>query len=142
MVKGRKVTTHRRSFLRRQKIEDPSHREKLLKATPNFKYQRIYQLMKGMDKEINHFLVSSEQEAEDTLKVAYELFKILKVTSKDMLISAIRQANSIGVYKVKYIHSLLQPSGQKQDNPVHPQDRKLLEITYEGRNLKEYDELI
>ncbi|MFN3740600.1 MAG: Mu transposase domain-containing protein [Thermodesulfovibrionales bacterium] len=142
VINGRKITTHRRSFGRKQKIENPSHRERLLSKTPNFKYQRIYQLMKGMDKGIEEFLKEAGQEGEDALAIAYELFKLLRGISKETLISAVREANSIRVYRVKYIQSLLQPSGSSHDNPVHPQDRKLLEITYHGRDLGEYDELI
>jgi len=141
VVKGRKVAIHRRTFERKKKIENPSHREGLLNVTPNFKYQRIYQLMKGMDRQINHFLLSVEDEGGDPVEVAYELFKLLKNASKEMLISAIREANSIKAHRIKYIKSLLQPFEQK-DRPVHPQDRRILEIIYEGRDLREYDELI
>jgi hypothetical protein len=76
------------------------------------------------------------------MDVAYELFKILRVVSKEMLVSAIRQANDLGISKVKYLKGLLKLPEDKQDNPVYPQNRKLLEITYEGRELRYYDELI
>jgi len=140
-VKGKKVATHGRVFKKKQKIENPSHREKLLNITPNFKYQRIYQLMKGMDKEIKHFLKSAEQEGQDTVAVSYDLFILLKNVAKETLISAVKMANSIETYKATYIESLLRPSG-RQDNPVHPRDTKLLHIKYEGRQLSDYDELI
>jgi hypothetical protein len=64
------------------------------------------------------------------------------VTAKETLLSAIRQANDLGIAKVKYIISLLHLPTDKQDNPVYPQDTKLLEITYEGRQLDSYDKLI
>jgi hypothetical protein len=42
---------------------------------------------------------------------------------------------------VTYIQGLLGPAGN-QDNPVHPQNHGLLHISYEGRQLSDYDELI
>ena len=60
-----------------------------------------------------------------------------------MLLSAVREANRIGTFKVRYVQSLLQvPPLQVPPNPVFPQESKLLEIGYERRNLKDYDELL
>jgi len=140
-VQGRKVAMHKRVFDRKQKIEHPSHREKLLNITPHFKYQRMYQLLKSMDKNIEHFLKCVEQEGQDPLEVSYELFKLLKGIAKETLISAVKSANSIDTYRVTYIQGLLSPAGH-QDNPVHPQNSGLLHITYEGRQLSDYDQLI
>lgn len=142
MVKGRKVATHRRLFQRKEKSEHPSHREKLLERTPHFKYQRIFALMKGMGNEVKHFLREAEREGEDPVACAYQLFRILRSISKEMLLSAIREANSLKVHKVRYIQSLLQPRGSRETHPVSPQDQKLLEITYKGRELDDYDDLI
>jgi hypothetical protein len=46
------------------------------------------------------------------------------------------------VYKVKYLQSLLQPRQGRPDQSVHPQNPQLLTITYPGRSLKDYDNLI
>jgi hypothetical protein len=46
------------------------------------------------------------------------------------------------IYKVKYLQSLLQPSHHRPDQPVYPQNHQLLTITYAGRSLKDYDNLI
>lgn len=141
-VKDRKIAIHRRLFEKKQKIEHPSHREKLLTVTPQFKQKRIYQLMKNMDKSTEKFISAAESEGQNALDVAHELFKILKSISKETLFSAIRQANDLGITKVKYLISLLHLPDEKQDNPVYPQNTKLLEITYEGRQLSSYDKLI
>ncbi len=140
-VRGRKVASHTRVFKKRQKIENPSHREQLLKTTPKFKYRRIYQLIKGMDESMEHFLNWTEKDGQDPIAGAYELFKLLKGAAKETVISAVKEANGIGTYKITYIQSLLLPSGAK-DNPVRPQDTGLLHIKYEGRQLSDYDELI
>lgn len=137
-AKDRLVATHRRSFGRNEKIEHPSHRERLLQKTPNFKHERIYRLMKNMGKEIDHFLGQAE---DDPLAVAYGLFRLLKTSSKEMLLSAIREANGLNVYKLKYIESILTARPVKEESPVYPQNASLLDISYRKRELTEYDEL-
>lgn len=140
VVKGRKVATHRREFQRKEKRETPTHRERLLSRTPQFKYQRIYQLMKGMAQEVDHFLQRAVEEGENPLVSAYELFKLLRGISRETLLSAVREAIHLKVFRTHYIQSLLQPSCEP--NPVHPQDRSLLEIDYERRKLDDYDDLL
>lgn len=137
----RKIAVHTRLFIKKQKVEHPMHRQKLLKITPLYKQQRTYQLMKGMDKALEHFLNSAQQQGQDPLLWSYELFKLLRGTARETLISAVKTANSLSTYKITYVQSLLRPLGY-QDNPVHPQDTGLLHITYEGRRLSDYDELI
>ena len=108
--------------------------------TPHFKEARIYQLMKKMGREIEIFLHAGENEGEDPFACAHRLFRLLRGMAKETLISAVREANSLGVCRITYVESLLTPGFKEQ--PVHPQKRELLEITYEGRNLADYDELI
>lgn len=141
-VKGRRVALHPRSFDRKQKIEHPPHREKLLQITPQFKAKRMYQLMNHMDKSVTSFLQEAEAEGQNPMEVAYELFKLLTQNSKAVFLSAVREANGLKVYKVKYLQSLLQPYRPRPDQPVHPQNPQLLTITYAGRSLKDYDDLI
>jgi len=142
MVKGNRIASHRRSFNRKEKIEHPTHRETLLRMTPQFKSQRIFQLMDQMDPALHHFLQEAEQEGHNALDIAYDFFKLLKHVSKAMLLSAVREANRIGTFKIRYVKNLLQVPQPQPPNPVFPQERKLLEIDYERRNLKDYDELL
>jgi transposase len=142
MVKGNRIAFHRRSFNRKEKIEDPTHREMLLRMTPRFKSQRIYQLMDQMDPALHHFLQEAGQEDHNPLDIAYEFFKLLKHVSKTMLLSAVREANRIGTFKIRYIQGLLQVPQPQPSNPVFPQESRLLDIDYERRNLKDYDELL
>ncbi len=143
MVKGNRIAFHRRSFGRKERIEDPTHRERLLRMTPQFKSRRIYQLIDQMDPALHLFLQEAEQEGQKPMEIAYEFFKLLKHVSKAMLISAVREANRIGTFKIRYVQSLLQlPQPQPPSNPVFPQESKLLDIDYERRNLKDYEELL
>jgi len=141
VVDGKKCAAHRRSFARHQTIEHPSHREKLLRCTPAFKRERILQLMSRMDKAIEAFIQKAGAEGEDPAEVACELFRLLKGRALESLVSAVREASALGIYKSVYIANLLEPSA-RQPNPVYPQDAKLLGITYEGRKLENYDELL
>jgi transposase len=140
VVDGKRVALHKRYFEKNLTIEHPSHRERLLNMTPHFKEERIYQLMKRMDKEIELFLHTAEKEGEDPRLSAIKLFRLLKNMARETLISAVREANSLGIYRITYVESLLSPGFKEQ--PVHPQKKELLEITYERRDLADYDELI
>jgi len=142
MIKENRIASHRRRFGRKEKIEDPTHRETLLRITPQFKSQRIYQLMDQMDPALHHFLQEAGQEGQNPLETAYDFFKLLKHVSKAMLLSAVREANRIGIFKIRYVQSLLQVPHPQPPNPVFPQESKLLDIDYERRNLKDYDELL
>ncbi len=141
MIDRRKIARHARSFGRYQKIEHPSHREKLLERTPHGKYERIYRLMANMDREIASFLSIAESEGEDRLRTAHGLFRLLQSSSKEMLLSAVREANTLRVYKLRYIESLLGPRGP-QEAAVYPQNASLLDISYQRRELSDYDELV
>jgi hypothetical protein len=142
MIQRNRIAFHRRSFGRKEKIEDPTHRETLLRMTPQFKSRRIFQLMDQMDPALHHFLQEAGQEGQNSLDLAYEFFKLLKHVSKTMLIAAVREANRIGTFKIRYVQSLLQAPQPQPPNPVFPQESKLLAIDYERRNLKDYDELL
>lgn len=142
VVKGKKIAHHKRLFAKKQKIENPKHREKLFCITPDFKYQRIYQVMKKLDTDICKFVNNAEIEGEDGISVAYELFKILRAASKEMFLSAVREANNHGIIKISYLKTILHITDQQEGTPIYPCNTKLLEINYERRNLDEYDKLI
>jgi hypothetical protein len=139
MIGQRKIARHTRSFGRHQKIEHPAHREKLLERTPHSKYERIYRLMSAMGKEIASFLAHAESGGEDRLRCAHGLFRLLRSSSKEMLLSAVREANSLNIIRLGYIESLLAPRG-RGDVAVYPQNASLLDIAYQKRELTEYDD--
>ena len=98
--------------------------------------------MDQMDPALHHFLQEAGQEGQNPLDITYDFFKLLKHVSKAMLLSAVREANRIGTFKLRYVQSLLQVAQPQPPNPVFPQETKLLDIDYERRNLKDYDELL
>jgi transposase len=142
LVQGRRVAAHPRLFTRHGKAESPGHREGLLLRSPRSKFQRIYELMGGLGPEVRSFLESVGAEGEDAVQAAYVLFRLLRDCAKETLLSAVREANALKVYKVKYVHSLLEHAGGTEPPTVRPQDERLLEIVYEARRLDDYDDLI
>jgi transposase len=142
VIQGKRIATHPRLFTRHGKAECPAHREGLLLRSPRTKFQRIYELMAGLGPEIKLFLENAQAEDEDAIQAAYVLFRLLRGTAKETLLSAVREANTLKVYKIKYVHSLLERAGAKEPPTVRPQDERLLEIAYEARRLDDYDDLI
>lgn len=140
IVSGRRVAVHPRLFGRNEKTELPAHREGLLLRSPRTKFQRIYELMAGLGPEIKLFLDNGQAEGEDPLQAAYVMFRHLRGICKETLLSAVREATTLKVYKIKYVHSLLANPGAQEPPTVRPQDERLLEITYEARQLDDYDD--
>jgi hypothetical protein len=141
VIEQKIIARHARLFTQGKTAEHPIHRERLLAVTPHYKYQRIERLMRSINPAIDQFLEHAAKEGQDVFQVAYELFKLLKGVAKETLISAVRTALEINVHKASYIQSLLRP-GASPAHPVHPQDSALLQITYQGRSLHDYDDLL
>ena len=139
IVEGRKRAYHIRSFARNQKIEHPAHRSALLDRTPHGKHERILRLMCRMGHEIGTFINQAEAEGEEPLSTAYSLFRLLLRSSKELLLSAVREANRLHIIRIGYLESLLIPHG-REDAAVYPQNTHLLDITYERRELTDYDD--
>jgi len=141
IVEGRKRAYHVRSFARNQKIEHPAHRRGLLERTPHGKYERILRLMCRMGHEIGTFINQAETDGEEPLDTAHSLFRLLLGSSKELLLSAVREANRRKITRLSYLESLLYPRG-REDAAVYPQHAHLLDITYQTRELTDYDDLI
>lgn len=140
-INNHRVTVHKRCFKKKQLIQNPLHAEKLLdRTTPQFKMQRIYELIHGMDGCFAFFLGHQDDESE-RWQSAYCLFKLLKTHSKEMLQSAVRELNNMKCFKIKALKSLLRLPQAKEVLPVWPQKTDLLNLEYEERRLDEYDGL-
>ena len=137
-VSSQKVAVHPRSFAKNQTLQNPLHAETLLKRTSAFKFPRILSLIQAMDPAFDRFLENQETET-DKPQVAYELFKLLKLYSRAILASAVRELNGMGAFKIKALRSLLNLPGAKEGNPLWPADPGLLNLSYEPRSLEDYD---
>ena len=137
-VSGQKVATHKRSFAKKQIIQNPLHTEKLLKTTPRFKMQRILQLITSMDPVFKNFIFFQDGD-EQRIQASYQLFQLLKTHSRAMLVSAVRELTTMKCFKVKALRSLLNLPDAKEGDPLWPQNTQLMNLTYEERSLKDYD---
>jgi len=135
---GKKVATHKRDFNKKQIIQNPLHTEKLLKTTPHFKMQRVFQLMTDMDPAFRDFIIVQDDDIQ-RVQAAYQLFQLLKTHSKALLVSAIRELNHIKCFKIKALRSLLNLPEPKEGDLLWPQNTQLLNLSYEERSLKDYD---
>lgn len=138
IVSSQKVAVHPRSFGKRELIRNPLHAEKLLERSGHFKYERILQLIKAMDPAFDHFLWAIKEEFEK-LQAAYELFQLLRVYSRTILVSAVEELNGIGSFKIKALRSLLNLPSPKEGDPLWPVNLNLLNLSYTQRSLKDYD---
>ena len=134
----KKVAVHKRSFDKKKIIQNPLHAEKLLNQTPQFKMQRIFQLITGMDPAFNNFLVNQDNDI-NRMDAAYQLFLSLKIYSRAILISAVRELNSMSCFKIKALKSLLNLPESGDTGLLWPQNTKLLNLKYNERSLNDYD---
>jgi len=137
-VEDKMVATHRRSFGRGGMIQNPLHAEVLLNRTARFKMQRILQVMTGMDPAFRHFFDHQDND-DERMEAAYQLFTLLKAYSRGALTSAVRELNSLPCFKIKALASLLNLPVAREGQALWPRDRKLLNLTYEERRLEDYD---
>lgn len=138
---GKRIAIHKRSFDKKQLIRNPLHAERLLENTSQeFKMQRIYQLISSMSPVFKSFLENQENDLA-RIEAGYEIFKLLKSHSRAMLISCVRELNTMHSFKLKALRSLLNLPQPKQAIPIWPQNSKLLDLNYKKRSLNDYDEL-
>jgi hypothetical protein len=137
-IGSQRAAVHARSFERLRLIQNPLHAEALLERTGHFKYRRILQLIQSMDPAFRDFLAAHQDETEK-IQAAYELFRLLKIYSRAILSSAVRELAGMGVFKIKALRSLLNLPSPKETDPLWPSDPKLLTMTYTPRSLKDYD---
>lgn len=139
LFSGKRIALHKRCFGRKQLIQNPLHSQRLLEQTPQFKMRRILQLIRDMDEVFGRFIEHQENESE-AMEAAYQLFILLKSHSRAVLISAVRELNSLGCFKVKALRSLLSLPETKEAAPLWPVNQNLLNLTYQERSLADYDQ--
>lgn len=137
-LSGQKVAAHTRSFGKKQMVQNPLHAERLINTTPAFKMKRILELLTHMDPVFRVFLERQDNDIDRT-NAAYQLFMLLKTHSRSMLLSAVRELNALSCFKIKALMSLLNLPEPKEPQALWPQNRQILNLTYEERRLDDYD---
>ena len=133
-----KVATHKRCFGKKQLIQNPLHSDGLLNRSPQFKPERIKQLIVQMDGALAEFIGHQDDDA-GSLKAAYQIFQLMRTNSRAMVLSGVRELNAMRCFKVKALISLLSVPGIEAPPVVWPKDQRLLDLNYEERNLTDYD---
>ena len=119
-------------------FQNPLHAETLLNHTSRFKMQRILQVISNMDPAFKCFL-DHQDDDDERMEAAYQLFTLLKAYSRGALTSAVRGLNSLVCFKIKALASLLNLPVAREGEALWPRDRRLLNLTYEERRLEDYD---
>jgi len=137
-LSGKIVANHARSFGKAGMFQNALHAEALLNNTPQFKMRRILQAMTGMDPAFGYFFDHQDNE-DERMSAAYQLFILLKTHSRGILVSAVRELNALSCFKIKALMSLLNLPEPQEPNALWPKDGRLLNLTYEERRLDDYD---
>jgi hypothetical protein len=136
-AKGNRVASHPRSFERKKEVLNPLHRSGK-QLSEKGKRDRIYNVIRNMDPEMERFLGQNEQAGEDPYQSAYVFFKLLREHSRGLLMSLVREAIQQRCCRMKWILSRLNLTETSAD-PVSPQNASLLTIDYKPRPLEDYD---
>lgn len=134
-----KVASHPRSFERMKNIINPIHRT-INRLSTRAKRERVLSVIRNLDPVVTKFIDSHGIVGEDPYVEAYELLKLLRLNSKTVLISAVREALTKGSPRIAYVRALLEPTSTHTVTDVLPQDQRILDIDYKARSLEEYDD--
>jgi len=135
----KEVASHPRSFDRYRQIINPLHRS-FSRLSSKAKIQRIHEVIKNMHPSIQQFLLRNQTCGEDPQKTAYEIFRVLKSHSRGIIISAVSECLRIKSPRLKTLLSYLHVNPSEDTESVQPRNMELLSITYQARELEDYDE--
>ncbi len=137
-LSGQKVASHRRCFGREQLVQNPLHAQRLLDRSPQFRLERIKQLIAGMDPALSLFLDGHDND-EERSSAAYQIFQLIRNHSRETVLSAVRELVSMRNFKIRALRSLLGLPAAVETPAVWPKDARLMDLTYEERSLTDYD---
>lgn len=139
-IDQRRVASHPRSFERHKTFINPIHRTVTRLSVPA-KRERILAVIRGMDPAIARFLDAHNSVGEDHYVQAAKIFALLKVHSREVVISAVRETIAKGLPRISSVCALLEPSSAEPAAEVNPQHRGVLDIDYIPRALEDYEKL-
>lgn len=135
----KQVASHPRSFQRYKQFLNPLHRS-YSRISHKAKTQRIHEVIKNMHPALSDFLLRNQTCGEDPYKTAHELFRLMKVHSRGMLISIASECLKRKSPRLKTFLSYLEAGPSETVEAVSPQNGGLLNITYKPRGLEVYDD--
>jgi hypothetical protein len=136
---NKEVASHPRSFERYKQFTNPLHRS-YCRLSSKAKMQRIHYIIKNLHPFMADFLLKNQTCGEDPKKTAYEIFKLLKTHSRGMLTSIASECLKRRSPRLKTFFSYLHMEPTESTEMVQPQNKEILNITYQARKLEEYDD--
>lgn len=136
---NKEVASHPRSFERYKQFINPLHRS-YCRLSSKAKMQRIHDVIKNLHPFMADFLLKNQTCGEEPKKTAYEIFKLLKTHSRGMLISIVSECLKRRSPRLKTFLSYLHMEPTESTEMVQPQNKEILNISYQARKLEEYDD--
>lgn len=137
-LKGNILAAHPRSFERRKTFLSPSHRS-FCRLSTTAKRDRIFTVIKNIDPAIEQFLDQNHGAGENKIDTAYQIFQLVRHSSKATVLSAIREAIRRKKPLLSFVLTLLSTQTDDEHTVVMPKNAGLLNIDYKPRSLEEYE---
>jgi hypothetical protein len=83
--------------------------------------------------------INAHEEIPEREETACEIFYLLRTHSRAMMLSAVRELNAMGTYRIIALRSRLNLPAAREPEAVWPKDTNLLNIKYRERTLDEYN---
>jgi transposase len=140
----KQVTTHFRSWERKQRIELPSHREQVKKLQNKLWRQRDIALLSSLCPEAVDYLSAIAEARQPVQKTAVILLTLKDEYGEAALICAVRKAIAHKAYGAEYIRNILQQEStpKKLHPPVKLKNEELNNLRLAAPSLAEYDAYI
>lgn len=140
----KQVTTHFRSWERKQRIELPSHREQVKKLQNKLWRERDVAILSSLCPEAVDYLAAIAEGRQPVKKTATILLILKDEYGEEALICAIRKAMLHKAYGAEYIRNILHQDStpKKQHPPVRLKNEELNAIRLVEPSLAEYDAYI
>jgi hypothetical protein len=137
--RDKEVASHPRSFQRHKQIINPLHRSYCC-LSKGAKRERIFDVIRNLHPSMGEFLLKNQTVGEDPQKTAYEIFKLLKLHSRGMMISMVSECLQRKSPRLKTFLSFLHTEPEETTEKVQPQHTELLNINYQKRPLEVYED--
>lgn len=142
--KERKIAVHMRSFERNLRIENPEHRDQVLKARKRKIMDRQTELFLSLGKTASDLLEKLPENRLALRKTIQKLLALKDEYGEDSLLYAMKKAMERNLYGAGYVENILyQEMTPRTDHPlVRLTKPELNDIRLSSTSLKEYDAFV
>jgi transposase len=142
--KEKRVATHKRSWLKRHRVESPSHQEEARKHCSRYWHSQDAALLMALGEAVKTYLERLSATHQPLKKNIQKLLSLKDEYGSSALIEAIEQATGHNAYGADYIENILyqQMTPQRNHPPVRLNEEALNHIRLEEPSLADYDSYI